>query len=267
MRFDEVIREHSRIRFVSQGDWFRLEKKGAAEHTQRTVSRDRIRTFDGEKTRVLDQEAAVGSISSTREEDYEFVRPHLLLIRYARLAVPFSAYLSNNTKLNPGVDTEVAYEGEEKLDGLTCHKVLVRRILSQSGVWHDGEHFWLAEDRNYLPVKLVAYTYRWSKDIPHGHGVVKELRQIKPGIWFPGDVEITSYNGFKIKQEGRQEFQWRQGFVIESAKLNAAYERSFFANLEFPKGTRMYERKEGKIIRSWREGDPEVPGDQKQSPP
>jgi hypothetical protein len=223
---------------------------------------DRIRAFDGQTTRVLEQKA-VGNISRERLEDENFIRPHLLLLRSARVAVPFSVYLSGhkaiqahpNGRWNQNLTMQVSYEGEVEFNGLKCHKVLVK-VLLKSGEPDAGGEYWLAEDRNYLPVKKLSYSYQFSKTIPVGQGVVHELRQIKPGVWFPSDVEVTAYNKFKIQQEGRRELQWRERYTVERAELDPKYDRAFFANVDFSDGTAVYEVEKGKIVRSWRQGAP-----------
>jgi hypothetical protein len=263
----EVIKQRTRTRFVSQGEWFRLEREGGSQDSKTTTSMDRIRAFDGQTTRVHEQKA-VGNISPQRLEDENFIRPHLLLIRYAHVAVPLSVYLSGhkaiqahpNGRWKPDLAMQVSYEGEAEFNGLKCHKVLVKKILVKSGEAHDAEEYWLAEDRNYLPVRLLAYTYRFSKDIPVGEGDVDKLREIKPGVWFPSDVEVTAYNKFKIQREGRRELQWKERYTVERAELDPKYDREFFANVDFPDGTAVYKVENGEIVQAWRQGAPEAPG-------
>jgi hypothetical protein len=149
---------------------------------------------------------------------------------------------------------QVTYQGEDTFNGLKCHKVLVD-VLLKSGVPHDGQVFWLAEDRNFLPVKQVAYTYRFSKDTTVGQGTVTELREIKPGVWFPFKADYTAFNKLKIQQGGPQELQWRNQYTVERVALEPQHGPEFFATVEFPAGTAVYELEKGKIVRSWRQGD------------
>ena len=92
---DEVIRSKARTRFVSQGEWFRLEREGSTQDSERTRSLDLIRAFDGQSTRVLNRKA-VGNIARERLEDENFVRPHMLLLQHTYYVVPFSVYLSGH---------------------------------------------------------------------------------------------------------------------------------------------------------------------------
>ncbi len=263
-----VVGRQLRTRYVSQGEWFRLEMEGTERDSKQTISRDRIRAFDGQMTRVLEQNV-VGNISSGRVEDENFIRPHMFAIRHTRLPTSFSEYLSGHEAIqaNPNAHwdqnlaMQVTYLGEDELEGLKCHKVHVNVVLKSGAVEpHDGRTFWLAEERNYLPVKALAYTYRFSKEIPVAQSVVNDLREIEPGVWFPFDVTHTSYNKFAIQREGRQKLQWERRYVVERVKANPKYDREFFSIVEFPDGTAMYDVKDGKITRSWRQGAPEATG-------
>jgi len=258
---DEVIRSKALIRFVSQGEWFRVEREGSKQVSERTVSLDLIRAFDGQTTRVLSQKV-VGNIARDRLEDENFVRPHMFLLRHAYSAVPFSVYLTgheairahNSGSWNQELTMRVTYEGEERFNGFKCHRVLVD-VLLKSGEPHDGRRFWLAEERSYLPVQELAYTYRFSKDAPVGQSLLNDLREIKPGVWFPFKAVSTAYDKLKIQQGGPQELQWRRQYTVDRVTLEPKYDREFFATVDFPVGTAMYEVEKEKIVRSWRQGD------------
>jgi hypothetical protein len=259
---DEVVRSKIRTRFVTQGEWFRLERAGSSQTADRTTSLDHIRSFDGQTTRMLEQKA-VGNIADERLEGPDFIRPHLLPISYAHVAVPFSVYLSGhdairahaNGRLAAGLTLRVSYEGGGEVGGLKCHKVLVQHVL-KSGQTHDGEEFWLAADRNYLPVRLRAYTYRFSKDLPVGEAEVAKIEEVKPGVWFPREVIMTAYDKFRVQREGRQTVQWRERHVVNQVDLEPKLNRAYFAIVEFPAGASMYQLEKGKIVRSWRQGEP-----------
>jgi RNA polymerase sigma factor (sigma-70 family) len=261
----EVIKQQMKTRFVAQGEWFRLERDGGSQDAKATVSMDRIRAFDGKITRVLEQNA-VGNLSAERLEDENFIRPHLLLLRYTRLAVPLSVYLAGDKAIqahpdgrwNRNLKMEVSYQGKDRFNGLNCHKVLVKVILVKSGEAHDAGEHWLAEDRNYLPVRHLTYTYRFSKDTPTGEAVVHKLREVKPGVWFPRDVEVTAYNKFKIQRNGQRELQWRERYTVERVELGPKFDRKFFTDVVFPAGTAVHEVAKGQIVRSWRQAAPGV---------
>ncbi|MEJ7595635.1 MAG: hypothetical protein WKF77_29345 [Planctomycetaceae bacterium] len=255
----EVTDRETRTRYVAQGEWFRLERSGSSKSADRTASRDRVRAFDGRTTRLLEQKA-IGNVANERLEDADFIRPHLLAIRYSHETVPLSVYLSGhdairahpNGHVGEGITMQITYEGEDMFDGLKCHKVLLKRIL-KSGHVHDGEEFWLAADRNYLPIRMLAHTYRFSESQPVAEG--KELHEVEPEVWFPSEVVTTAYNKLTVQQTGRRELQWRERHVVEKVALAPKYDREFYSRVEYPLGTAMYELEKGKIVRSWRQGD------------
>ncbi len=263
---NEVFRKNSRTRYVSQGKWFRVERDGASQITGKTLSLDHIRAFDGETTRVFDQ-SAIGNISKARLEDAKSIRPHMLPSRYMDLPVPLSVFLSGheairahpNAQWSPNLKMQVAYDGDHEYDGLNCHKIVVTTVTNTGHV-STRTMFWLAEERNYLPIRRFTHTPRFSNDVPTNQTTMSDLRQIKPGIWFPFEVKTTAYNKFTLQREGRQKLQWQERYAVESAELNPKYDREFFSNVEFPDGTAMYELDNGKVVRSWRQGAPKAKG-------
>ncbi len=263
---NEVITKQYDTRFISQGDYFRLERVGNST-SSRTITVDRIRAFDGETTRVLEQ-GAVGNITTGRIEDEGFIKPHLLVIRHTDLAVPFSVYLAGedavrghvNGRLAENLGMAVTYLGEEDFDGIACEKVLVNVLSKPSGTPHDGRIFWIAASRNYLPIRQQAFTYRFSKDIPVGESIARDLREVSPGVWFPFDVEVNSYDKFKIQETAEQHLQWKYRYLTEAVSLTPDYPKSFFSTVNFPINTAVYQVEDDKIIKSWRHGAPEADG-------
>lgn len=263
---NEVSRSEARTRYVAQGEWFRLERAGESQTLKGAASRNLILSYDGDKTRLLHQDG-VGNITEARLVDRDFVKPHLLIIRDSGFTFPFSVYLSGHEaimahpgrgKWNESLSLGVSYEGLEELDGLKCRKLFANVLLN--GQPQNGTRLWIAEDRNYLPIKRLSYTYRCSKDTPKAEAYCRDLREIRAGVWFPFDVEITAYNPDLLQTQNRQALQWRQRIIVESADLDPNYDRSFFSDVKFPDGTAMYIVDDGKITKSWGEGDPATAG-------
>ena len=126
---------------------------------------------------------------------------------------------------------------------------------------HDRWELWLAEDRNYIPVRLVGYTFRFSRDVPVGIGTVSQWRQLKPSIWFPLEVRVTAFDKFKVQREGKHEPIWQQDCTVQEVSLEPKHDVAFFRDLEFADGTAVYEvNASGDITRSYRKGAPESPG-------
>jgi hypothetical protein len=186
-----------------------------------------------------------------------------------RLDLPFSVYLSGHKAVRAHADVpwiknrtmRVKYQGEEEQSGLKCHKIVVEILDRNSGEPTSKGEYWLAEERNYLPIKKLSYYCFYSKTIPVFEAVVNDFVEISPGVWFPSDVEMIRFNQFTIGRDELQVLQWRERHKVESAKLDPKYERKFFTSVDFPEGTQMKEVVEGKIVRRWRQGSPNLPAD------
>lgn len=263
---EEIIGRDLAIHYVSQDDLFRLEIEGQSRSNTRTPSRNRIRAFDGTTTRLHDQDA-VGNIISGPSPDDNAVHPHMLLMRYSFLRIPLSTLLKGDAaiaahpfgKPNPNLRHQIRYEGEEEFQGLKCHRVSVESVRNADGQATSRREYWLAEDRNFIPVRLVSYNYNASRDVPSGEGIVEEFREISKGVWFPMVAHFAAHDELYLQREGTQRLQWREDYIVEEASLEPKYDLAYFRDVDFPDGTAMYEVENGEIKRSWRQGAPEAP--------
>jgi hypothetical protein len=120
-------------------------------------------------------------------------------------------------------------------------------------------HRWeldLAEDRNYIPVRMRAYTPEWSNDFPVGEAEVLEMREIAPGIWFPFSAVERAYDKRTLQSEQRFQVRWQEQYVTEAVSLHPAYDTAYFRDVVFPPGTNVYEVEDNKITRSYAQGGP-----------
>lgn len=263
---DEIRSRKVRIRYVSQGDLFRLETEGSSTAGQRIFSNDRIRAFDGETTRLFDQNA-VGNIIRGRREDENAIRPHMLLLQFMNFMVPLSTYLEGEAAMraHPSANWDETfvlrnrYEGEEEVDGLQCHKVSITTVL-ENGYEHDRWDLWLAEEQNSIPVRMHGYTFRFAEDVPIVEGEVTKWLEVEPGVWFPQTTEITAYNGIALQQTGKRTPQWRQAYTVEHASLQPEYDAAFFSEVEFPEGTAVYHVEDDEIREGSIQGAPAATG-------
>jgi hypothetical protein len=265
--FREITREDARIRDVRQKELFRFEREG--QHSYPDGGRqsiDRVRAFDGKTTRLYDQNT-IGNLIIGRSED-NFLRPHMILLDQIVPMVPLSTYLKGhvaiaahpNSNWNADLITRTEYRGEGEWAGLKCQKVSLTTVVKGTGHENDSWEFWLAEDRNYLPVRLLGYTFRFSKDVPVGVGALEDLREIEPGIWFPNAAHFTAYDQDLLAREQKQKERWRREYAIQEVSLKPNYDTAFFQNVPFPDGTAVYEIENGKIARSYYQGAPDAPG-------
>jgi hypothetical protein len=93
------------------------------------------------------------------------MRPHMLLLLDS-ITAPLSTYLQGHKAmaaspdahwdkrhLGDAITLENTYQGETTFQGLKCHKVWITEVLS-NGYQHDRWELWLAEARNFIPVRM-----------------------------------------------------------------------------------------------------------------
>lgn len=256
---NEVTDQLAQIQYIAIGDWFKVENTREIRTASRTSQIHRLHGFDGDQDKLL--EGSVGNVAEVRGEDSDFVFPHTLMLKSYKFSLPLSVYLAGHEAIlghpgkgrynKPSMTAQTTYLGEDEVLGLRCQKILVK-ILS-NGDEYNGDLFWLASERNFLPVKRYAYTYPVSREIPMAESYCRDLREIEPGVWFPFEVETTAYCSVNLKQEGKQARNWQERILVEEVTLNPKYDKSFFS-IEFPRNTASYEIQNGEIKQSWREG-------------
>ena len=156
---------------------------------------------------------------------------------------------------------DVVYEGEADYGNLKCHRIKATTIIKKTNTPYCASEIWLAEARNFIPVREIAWTYRFSKDIPVGEGAVEDWREIKAGMWYPIKAHCIAYDKFLIQQQRKQKVLWRRDYATQEVSLDPKYDVAFFRDVAFPNGMAVYEVKAGKITRSYRIGTPATEGD------
>jgi hypothetical protein len=78
-----------------------------------------------------------------------------------------------------------------------------------------------------------------SATIPVEVGVLKDLREIAPGIWFPFAAEI-SINSQLAARENRLVVSQREEYRVEKVSLEPNYDISLFRDIPFPDGANVY---------------------------
>jgi hypothetical protein len=239
--------QQSEIRYVGQNGRFRVDRKGVAQSGHKKFSLDRRWAFDGKVTRLLDG-GNLGNIVQGRKEDENVMRPHMLLLRFMPFQVPLSTYLSGHEamKAHPGGHWEanhflqVSYRGEEEYKGLRCHRVWITTSIPEKKPY-DRWDLLLAEDRNFIPVHNVGYTFQFSERVPLLEASVTEWTEIEEGIWFPKATEVQSYDRWTVKAEGVKKPTWRHELDVKEVSLDPQFDLTYFQDVPFPDGTVAYD--------------------------
>jgi len=264
------------VRSVKQGRLFYLKEAGKETQVSgATLERSTIQGYDGEMTRVVvdnrvvtdpaTKTVPIANLQHGRTETTQLFAPHTwLLSRSGARFLPLSIWLRGGKDLekHPGGFRyhdriqKASIEKEEVVEGLPTIKL-------RCETWNRGErprlntlrYLWLAPERNYLPVKTEAYFPQISLQLPGEVGHVKDFREIVPGVWLPFERVVTVYDSDKIREEKKLVFHNEDEGRIQKVKLDPQYDISLFRDIPIPDGARVHEIKEGKVVRSYKQGE------------
>jgi hypothetical protein len=214
---------------------FRVETQGATFLVDGPNSwRNIVQLFDGETTRLAQRKGSDPEESSAWE--HEVIRPHTLLRRYARMTGPLSENLrGGRRKWAHGMEEKVSYRGTGEYSGLKCHIVrFVTALPGRDGPPSNFSELWLAESRNFLPIRLRLFALERSADVPLLEGEVDTLRELKTGVWFPGHAVVKLFKPLELSATGEQTLQWREQYSLTNVSLDPEHEPAFFQDDRIP---------------------------------
>jgi hypothetical protein len=252
-----------RIQQVFQDGLFRLDVTSTATYGEADKDRRmvRLRMFDGSTTRY--RQDNVANVIDGVQLDPGAIRPFTLFVAGADCMSPLSVYLSGEDamsgypgqKWDPDDAIEVVSQGTATVGQEYCHKLQLQKVDRISRRPRIGYLFWLAIHKNYIPVRVESFTYRWSPTLPVAVGEVTDWTEIEPGIWFPKQAEATRFSDIRLQRDKTSVPVWRKKWSIEHAELDVDYPIEFFQDWDLPKGTAVYEiGTDKKIKRSYHLG-------------
>ena len=166
--------------------------------------------------------------------EVRLLRPHATVFRRDRSRQVVSRFLKSRSN-----QMVVEYVGDEKVGGLHCHKLkceLPTNGNANARLWF---FLWLARDRNLVPIRHEWHEMRKSVKLPAGIRFVNDLREIRPGLWFPYRTTHLSFQSFSGEglAVNRPLLQWRRDIVVESLTLDPVVDDALFERVEVPAGT------------------------------
>lgn len=181
------------------------------------------------------------SLDFERKDSLRPIRPHTILIHDGWTGSrPLSAYLASGCMdLHDGYAMTVEYVGDERIDGLHCYKLKCSAPREGSTTPAYSYFFWLARDRNLLLLRHELHEPDWSEKLPTSISFVEDLREIRPGQWFPFRAthllqQKTSADGLIANHPLLQE---RSDMALDRVTLDPAADDRLFDSVEVPAGT------------------------------
>lgn len=240
----------TRERSVAAGDRLYYQEEcewtapgGGTSHSARQA-------FDGRWLRALDRFVASRGPGQKPEvqamlrlngaEEARLLRAHNVVFYHDRNPQSIAEYLASGwfDKINRNRMT-VEYVGDETVGDLYCHKLKCELPHKWSKGPYNALFVWLARDRNLLPVRQEWREPAWSRKLPTSVGFAWDLREIRPGLWFPMRATHLAHrkNGRDSLAAGQIVLQWRTDIQIEAVTVDPKVDEKLFAEIEVPAGT------------------------------
>jgi hypothetical protein len=215
-----------------------------------------IQAYDGEKTRIREQDK-VGNVHEDKFIDARVFQPHLMLVEEA-WAFPFNRLSDFLTAKKYGSDLmRWKVLGEESVNALRCWKLACELAGSNADFEKQRPYgrnvIWLAQDRNYLMVKVASYR-SWRAGIesePCTLGEVTSLKELSPGLWFPMTAKEVTYEPRLLYEDKRKVIETAIEWTVDKVRLRPNYDINFFRSVKMPPGGIVYKVKGGKVYGSY----------------
>jgi hypothetical protein len=224
-----VLAEDSDIRVVSQGPLHRVVA------TRRTDAGDGGRTtsvtasaFDGERTRTRTG-SATGSAAGAPPPPPEAHFPHLWASGPQFPRLPLSAVLTGGRPARPGNTVALGLLAPAAVEGESC--VVVRCAAVWDGRPTGVEFYWLAVNKNYLPVRVERFDFFCSATHPAEVVTAGQFREVRPGVWVPYRVTRTAYDEAELRWNQRAAVGHVTTTTVTRAVLGPSHDRGFFQDL------------------------------------
>jgi hypothetical protein len=197
------------------------------------------RLVPGSSDRKVQQWA---SLSLGGADEMQLVRAHTTVFRGDRNRQSLSAFLRSGWyDARNKFKMTVEYVGDDQAGGLHCHKLKCLLVNDrQRGPSFDNFFLlWLARDRNLIAVRHQWHGLAWCEKLPTGIDYVEDLREIRPGMWFPyRSVQFAFQHwGGRGLCENRMLLQWRRDIDVTSLNLDPVVDQKLFAEVDVPAGT------------------------------
>jgi hypothetical protein len=264
-----MVKEEKRVaHVVLQSDRFYFKETVACECTRGVGTAVRLYMSDGKVTRGVQTntgtqgQGSFATISDERPVVSWMMTPLNFGIRPCE--EPLSASLEKvmrHETASGKVTTSVMMDEDEEVDGIPCVKIRFRTVDSErlAPLRVVEDIIWLAAQAHYLPVKNNWLWRKHEQGLPDAITLTSDWREIEPGVLVPFKSIRTLYkdgkNGVRIPNA-------RTTTTISRISLRPAYDSQFFSDVVIPKGSIVYEEKQGELVASYIEGqeDPRSPG-------
>ncbi|QDU37469.1 hypothetical protein Mal4_17830 [Maioricimonas rarisocia] len=244
-----VTQSLEQVRFSRTGGKTRVEASGEFQSPARTTATYQLSIFDGTSTYVGADDPLVNIYDGLHNHS-RAVYPHRLLsftvdprnVRLSTYLLGDSAIAAERPEDSPLPNKTVVARvlGREEYDGLDCTHVRIDIVRVSNDKMIARWDYWLAHERNLLPVHLKGYIGRVSDSIPVAEGWVTAWTQLADGVWFPVTAETIRYDSFGIAKHQQQHQTIVRTIHVDEVTLSPDFPDGFFEHPSIPDGTQVY---------------------------
>ena len=138
----------------------------------------------------------------------------------------------------------VAYEADDVIDGLRCHRLRIDHLQGKGRTVSSSRYVWISPDRNFLPIRSQWLTPARHPNLITGMTTVDDWRELQRDIWLPVRWTQVSFKGIDPTGlcENRLIHNWRKDCRAESVTLDPRPEPELFQSVTAQRGTEIYIR-------------------------
>ncbi|MCA9098883.1 MAG: hypothetical protein KDA36_10860, partial [Planctomycetaceae bacterium] len=254
------------IHAIRQQDYLRIEEESRPlNETDNSWFFQSLMVFNGHETRRkgissgsrIPKPTVTYSAREGMEPSFHDFEAHLLMWKVSNDsrwpsidAIPLSRFLAGHSAIISFSPREmmssdlqglhkyhVFISDPETLDGLECTKLTILKTNFQETASLGKVILWLAEARNYLPLKIEFFSRDNENRPPDLMSRTTDFREVAPGVWYPSRCESVTYrNRFVRPQAGsnvlsnpdEREVGHRREMTLQEVSLSPAFDRSHF---------------------------------------
>ncbi len=249
------------IDFVRVNALFRtVKRRESVSVTDIPSHYEELSAYDGETIfRKFGNKSINIVLNAPVETDYYY--PHAILGKEKFLMNhPLSDVITGGDSMKKYPETKhfdfsAKVVGFERIGDEPCLKVIVdiKNKYKSGKVDIEYRNIWLATEKNYLPVKIVAYDNNMGNLIVC-EAEVERFVELDHGIWIPVKMTSKGYDETAFYQN--KTYQLNDTYIAEitDASLNPKISPDTFHENRIPDGAKVHKVKNGHIIETYIKG-------------
>ena len=230
-----TLAKDTTTRVVLQKDMYRVGVTTTTNDGKETTTRSFAHAYDGKTNRIRERNVTE-TFDGSRPLPQEAFFPHLWatapLWDAFSLSVPIAGGKrwedvrdrgsKGQTLTSRVLDLSATFAGERCVVVRCEFRRLPRAVVSTS--WD----YWLAVNKNYLPIQTVSYVHYYSAVLPIQTVECGDVQELRRGVWLPHRVTTTVFDEIELRDAKRSVVSNVTKTSVTAVKLGPNFDPSFF---------------------------------------